>query len=542
MKTPARRPGNSGKRLSGASRLLETAAVILLSASLAGQETLRIGKINIRSLDVFSPDEASRGWVYRAANALHFQTRESVLRKFLLFRQGDPFDSEKLAQTERNLRALPFIKLAWVTPRPSRDGVIDVDVTTQDTWTTEPNASLGSKGGVTTYGFGFVEKNVLGTGRALSFDYDKGSDRTTRSIELHDPYLFGPYWNGDLVYAINSDGREEMLNLIRPFYSFTTPWAAELLGDDLRQDEKVYRGGQTFAMFQQNHRHVLAQYGFALLASDARARRLSAGIESLDDSFLHLAARPGDLLPDDRHFRYVFLRYEDVVNDYLKLNYVDRDLRYEDFSLGRALSAQAGISPAVLGADHATGLIRLSGSQGWRIGRDGFVLGQLSWESRLSGGLGNEIVSGELRYVHQLRTEQLQTFVARLHYDQGWHLDRDVQFFADGQTGLRAYHLHAFEGDKDAILNLEHRLFTGKEILQLVAPGAAVFLDTGEAKPPGQPLRLSDLKSDIGVGLRFGFARAPSTNVLRVDFAYAFNRDPLGRRGFLVSFSSSQAF
>lgn len=508
----------------------------------AGQATLRIGTIQFRRLDVFSPEEAARGWVYRAANSLHIETRRSVVERFLLFHEGDSYDPEKLAQTERNLRALPFIKLALVTAGPAHDGLVDVEVATQDTWTTEPGGALGSKGGVTTYGLFLVEKNLLGLGHQLSFRYDKGTERTTREFEYADPYLFGPYWNGHVLYAVNSDGKERTAEIERPFYAFETPWAVRALGDSLRQNETVYRGSFTFSKFQQDHREVLAQYGVALLASEARARRLNAGFDSIEDSFSPLVSRPDDLLPDERKFRYLFLQYDDAASDFVKLNYVNRDLRYEDFNLGLQVSALAAVSPAALGPDHTTERFRLSAARGWRLGSNGILLGQASWDSRLDDGLRNEIVSAEARYVRRFDTALLQTFVGRLHYDQGWRLDRDVQFFADGLTGLRAYRLHAFEGDKDLILNLEHRIFSGREILQLVAPGAAIFVDTGTAAPEGRPLRVADFKTDAGVGLRFGLARAPVNNVLRLDFAYAFNRDPRGRHGFLVSFSSSQAF
>ncbi len=523
-------------------RLAIAAALLPAAAPAAAQETLRIGTLVFRRLDVFSPEEAAKGWPYRAANALHVETRRSVVERFLLFHKGDPYDPEKLAQTERNLRALPFIKLALVTAGPPHDGVVDVEVATQDTWTTEPGGSLGSKGGVTTYGLYLTEKNLLGMGHQLSFRYDKGTERTTRSFEYIHPYLFGPYWNGHVLYAVNSDGKERTVEIERPFYAFETPWSVQALGDSLRQNETVYRGSFTFSKFQQNHQEVLAQYGLALLATGSRAKRLTAGFDALQDSFSPLPDRPEDLLPDNRKFRYVFLQYDDVASDFVKLNYVNKDLRYEDFNLGLQVSVLAAVSPAALGPARTTERVRLSGARGWRLGSKAFLLGQLSWDSRMDGGLKNEILSGEADLVRPFETSLLQTFVARLHYDQGWHLDRDVQFFADGLTGLRAYRLHAFEGDKDILLNLEHRLFSGKEILQLVAPGAAVFLDTGTAAPAGEPLRVSDFKTDAGVGLRFGLARAPVNNVLRLDFAYAFNRDPRGRRGFLVSFSSSQAF
>ena len=49
------------------------------------------------------------------------------------------------------------------------------------------------------------------------------------------------------------------------------------------------------------------------------------------------------------------------------------------------------------------------------------------------------------------------------------------------------------------------------------------------------------LKTDLGVGLRIGLPRTPK-NLLRVDLSYALNDDPLGRRGWMMSFSSGQAF
>ena len=123
-----------------------------------------IGTILIQPLNVFSPEEAARGWVYRLANSLRFSTRESTIREFLLFKEGDPYNATRIEETERNLRALPFLKSATITVSPPHDGKVDVDVVTQDSWTTEPGISVGSKGGTTTYSFGLKEKDFLGYG------------------------------------------------------------------------------------------------------------------------------------------------------------------------------------------------------------------------------------------------------------------------------------------------------------------------------------------------------------------------------------------
>jgi outer membrane translocation and assembly module TamA len=119
-------------------------------------------------------------------------------------------------------------------------------------------------------------------------------------------------------------------------------------------------------------------------------------------------------------------------------------------------------------------------------------------------------------------------------------MDQEHQFFADGLTGLRGYRAHAFAGTRSLVINVEERLYLGREILQLASPGIVAFADAGNATSSGFTNLLS-LKSDVGIGLRIGLPRTPK-NLLRVDLAYALNRDPLGRKGWLIAFSSGQAF
>ena len=532
-------PGPSRPRSRAVWTLL---GALLFPLAAAGQPPLRVGRITVRSVNVFSPEEASRGWLYRAADAVHIETRESVIRKFLLFREGDPYDAKRLAETERNLRALPFLKAASVLPGLTHDGLVDVDVTTQDAWTTQPGISYGKKGGVTTYSFSFEEKDLLGTGRSAQVSYGKDPDRINRFVEYKDPYFFGPYWNADFLYSANSDGTEEAARIGRPFFSFVSPWASDFLLTHLSQDDKIFENGVESARFRQSHREVHLRYGRAITASDERARRLTAGFELLKDDFEHAPDHPLDVLPDGRSFRYLFLRYEDVANDFLKLNYVNRDSRFEDFNLGRSFVATFAVSPAVFGLDRTTEFLRVGGSQGWRLSSSSFIQAEIGFHTRLASGVQNAVLSGTVSYVRKFNTRLLQTLVSHIQFDEGWNLDREIQFFADGANGLRGYRLHAFEGNKRLVWNVEHRLFTGREILQLASLGAAVFFDTGAATPAGRPLKISEFKSDVGLGLRIAISRASTNSILRVDAAYPLNPDPRGRRGWLISFSSGQIF
>ena len=435
-----------------------------------------------------------------------------------------------------------FIKSAAVTAGEPHDGVVDVDVVTQDSWTLDPSLSIGGKGGETTWSVSLKERNVFGSGKEVGLTYDKEVERTNRLLNYHDPALFGAYWTLDLTYANNTDGGQERAGILKPFVSFADLYSTGALFNNLRLEQNLYGEGVAVSRYSLHHTEGAIFYARALDASDTLARRVGLGFQYLNDRYGPTHAYPLEIVPEDHEFRYLTVFYQEEHNDFLKLNYINRDLRYEDFNLAPAFTALFGVSPEAFGLPSTTFLVRSTATGGVRVGSGGFLLGALGFQTRFDGGIENAILSGTATWARRWDTTLIQTTVSRLQFDKGWNLDQQVQFFADGATGLRGYHLYAFEGDKRIIWNLEHRVFSGREILQLFSPGLAVFFDTGLATPKGTPLRFADLKSDIGLGLRFGIARASGNSIVRLDLAYALNADQQGKKGWLVSFSSSQAF
>ncbi len=524
-------------------KLIPLALSLLVGTALSAQAppALRVGKVTIRNLDVYTAGEASRGLFYRTADRLHIETKQSVIEKFLLFHEGEEYRPERLAETERNLRGLRFLKSASVVASAPHDGVVDVTVTTQDAWSISPETQGGSKGGSSTYGVNLSDGNVFGYGKDISIGWDKGADRTRNAIEYNDPTFFAPYWNAKMRYGSNSDGYEHRVVVRRPFFSFATPWSADFVYDGFRQVDKLYTNGLAIDGFRQKHRQLVASFGQALDPNDRMANRFTAGLRVVRDEFFTQPSFPGQVMPDGRDFRYLFVRYDRVENDFVKLNFVNKDLRFEDFNLGRTFSAETAISPSAFGTERSTGFARVGYADGHRVSDDGFVLPSIAAETRLHSGIENAVVRSSLTFVHRQDVGDFpRTFVARATAIGGWRTDRDVQFFADGLTGLRGYRMHTFDGNRAFIVNLEERLYLGREVLQLASPGVVAFADFGNATYGGLSSLMS-LKSDVGVGFRMGLPRTPK-NLLRLDFAYALNRDPLGRRGWLISFSSGQAF
>jgi outer membrane translocation and assembly module TamA len=91
-------------------------------------------------------------------------------------------------------------------------------------------------------------------------------------------------------------------------------------------------------------------------------------------------------------------------------------------------------------------------------------------------------------------------------------------------------------------MNIEDRMFFIDELWSLFSVGGAVFYDTGYVWAKGNPVALSKLRSDVGVGLRFGLTRSSNEVVIRLDCSYRLQRDNPGDSAFVVSFGTGQAF
>jgi predicted dienelactone hydrolase len=490
----------------------------------------RIGKISIQTAPLFDAQEASRGGFYRAANLVAVKTPQRLVRRFLLFREGDEFDPAKIAETERNLRAFEFLKSASVTAGEPHDGVVDVVVSTQDAWTTEVDADFSNDGGRSLYDFAVTQLDLFGKGSQLGIRTANGRERRANSLEFFNPTVFGRYWNAHALLSKNSDGNEERLSIERPLFASATHFTMSATADHLLQTARVFENAAITSLFRQKHRELSFMIGPAIVTGAAGNTRLLAGVDFRTDTFAPVRG----LAPDDRRFRFVQFGLDSTEFRLVKADHVDFGLREQDFNLGRHASVDVG---------HSAGNIwrlRTEDSFGHRIGTQSFVLTRLAASTRAGATNRNTIWSDDTRLVVKIPTEYAMTFVSRLRIDFGSHLDRDVQFFADGQNGLRAYPNFAFEGSRRILFNMEDRLFLGHEWLQLFEPAAAIFFDSGQAVNHG-PLRLRGFRSDVGAGLRFGIARYESA-IIRVDAAYALNGSPISKRGLVISIATTQAF
>src|SRR6185436_14785090 len=107
-----------------------------------------IGEVRVTAQDLFDPEKpGENGRLFRLANQVHRSTRTGVIERQLLFRPGDVFSPELVAESARLLRQNDYLYDVDIRPVLREDGKVDVEVTTRDVWTLEGGASFSRSGG-----------------------------------------------------------------------------------------------------------------------------------------------------------------------------------------------------------------------------------------------------------------------------------------------------------------------------------------------------------------------------------------------------------
>lgn len=483
----------------------------------------RIGSISVRELPIFEPDgHNERRALYRLADRLHIDTRDSVIESQLLFQPGDLFSRRRLDETARNLRDLRFIREPEIRIVGYRDGLIDLEVITHEVWTTSPGASFSRSGGKNSSGIGFEELNVFGFGKHMAVDYSNDVDRSSYTVRWRDPGVWGSRWRSELALRDSDDGAGQSVVLERPFYALDTRWAA---GFEFAQEESVepvYRLGETVARYTQDKGRGEIHFGWSRGLQDGWTRRISVGLRREHAVFGPAIAETAPAtLPADRRLDYPFLRLEGVQDDFETARNRDQIARTEDLHFGLRYAAELGIAAPAFGADRSAAVFRAEATRGFRLGmnRTLFVESRLSGRFG-SGGLTDSVVSAGCRYYREMGARS--TLFAALNAEVGHALDADHELSIGGDSGLRGYPLRYQAGSGRALLTLEQRFYTKRSLWNLADIGGAIFFDAGRSWGGSAfgPTENHGLLKDIGLGLRLGSTRSSLGNVLHIDIAF----------------------
>ncbi len=546
---PATLVSASGARTQAARRLRKPLRPIVLCAGLLalwaddldGQidsnPRLTIDTIIVVNHNVFTPQEARKSFIFRTMNAIRFRTRGYVVRDELLFAAGEPYDSVKVAETERNLRAREIFRQVDIdTARV--DGKLAVIVTTKDGWSSRPifQLSLESEGTWTGI-IGFTEINAAGTGNLVHLAYRKDVDRDGVQLIGEFRRVLGSTLASGATLVSFSDGDQGAWSIGKPFYSVEDSRSFGYSGFAASRRVLSYRvenpSAPDTSFFWR--RSLIHRLGGAFAASKSKTHylRLGAAAEVRREEYVQLrdtALAIPDTLTGSvalfAEFRGVRFRETRFFN-----GFTDEDLDLSTVGrLSLALAPEGwgyrrtGIGPRL----DLAAAVRPPGS---------FIKGQLS-----AGGLFTDagLDSGRVVVSLTFGAKPLPRHATILFIMGGLQENPPPgeEFDLGFTLPPRSWEPHSFTGTRVVFGTFEHRWFIWDAILNLVGIGVAFFVDYGGAWYPGQSARFG---GNIGLGLRTGGALGTGARHSRLDLGYRFGEDVVGSR-WVLSFGPGLSF
>lgn len=496
--------------------------------------------------DLTDPELSDRvAWAYRTANKLHARTKESVIRRELVFRTGDCYDPERLRDSERLLRALPFVAEVDVFGVKQPDGTVHVIVDTRDEWSTRIEPKIGSGGGLA--GLRVREDNLFGTGHQVAGFYIDDEEEQLYGLSAYTPQLLGTR-----VDASVQAGRTPVGYLLSETFSYPFvgeagrwAWTQSLRRHDHYFEYFVPSGGtgELIRAWYPERRQSLEVggayrwgnrgYNRTLLGMALTGEWISypPGPRFADEELEQRGEVPPAIVKDSisairavvmtgqRNVYFVRRRALDTVNS------------TEDLRLG--VEADISLGPSIPGISRDRDLAVELGLftagepvRGLLAGLTIVAEARRSYDSpstlpEWSGVFGR--LDGWAYY--RTHPDSRHLLVLALAAAGGWHDRVPFQLTLGSRTGLRGHPDNAHAGGRRVVATVEQRTYFGWPLRDLFDLGGAVFVDVGRIWAGDAEFgEDSPLRTGAGVGLRLAFPPG-SRQTLRLDVGF-----PLGPR------------
>lgn len=473
------------------------------------------GHLKVEVGDIYESGDA---WYAAAANFLHIDTRDRVVREHLVIAPGDKVQARRVYESMRELRSLGIFREARITPIGCADGVVEARVAVDDAWTLILSLKANSVGGQTNTGLRLEDRNFLGTGKEVYVEKSNDADRSTISYAYDDPALFGSDWRLFALHADQSDGKSNQLGIRLPFLTLEQEWGFDFQVVDTEQDLTFYQAGERAWVAPSINELTTATAWRLLDLDDDHGWRVGFGARSENREYgaplaIDPTLRPAPVLNPYQADGLVLAinRFHDHYASFQNIALVDR---IEDINLGLDATFRMTINPEVFGGGAGEESTRYDLVARWagRVAHDHLLeLGLASGVRDDDGEWNDGLISTTFAWYDQ--STPRQTRLARLGLD--WRADPDPEHEVSlgGEDGLLGYPAHYLVGDRAWKLHLENRFYTDKVLFQTLKVGYSVVVEAGAARRIGTR-EWSETLADVGVGFRLGNLRGAYGQVL----------------------------
>lgn len=515
-----------------------------------------IDEVHVVRYEVFVKDEP----FFTFPNALHWLTRERIVRQELLLQPGDDFDARRVLETARNLRGLGIFQLVAVVPVQSENqGSVDLLVVTRDLWSLRLEWNLQFNGDqVDQLLVQLTERNLFGRNvRATIRSVLVPLTLTLGELYFDRRFLGEPltlFQSADIF--INRDtsdfeGYDAQLVVTRPFFNLNQRWGFRVpvraqqrivrqvqTGDVLTYDDPATPEEEAIPRVWRSSFVSASAVGRLQLSGDF-TQRIAAGfgfahrgVEIDDPASVPLANRAAferDVLPRALTQIFPIMSWSGFENTFRTYQNLSSYGVSEDVRLGPVVSGTLTAPLEALGS--TVSAIELFGSAGWNwdFADDGLFELAVGAEGRLEAG---EWLNQQL--LTRMRVASPSYVWGRLVGRIDWltqHRDTTNSLVAlGGSNGLRGYPSQAFfvvGGDR---LRGNVELRSAPFVWHYFHGGAVLFYDAGEVYG-GQNDEPFVLKQAVGIGVR-GLLPQFNREVFRLDVGV-----PVDGSGFMVLLS-----
>jgi hypothetical protein len=309
-----------------------------------------IRNINIVTLDPFGHSisdttQMPRNWGERTGNRLHLKTKRIAILNLLLFKKNVPYDTYKVQESERLIRAQKYVTAVRITNKLAGVASDSVDVTIRvlDSWSTIPKFSISSN----QVSVGVKEKDFFGSGQQLEYRFTNRFDdgRNANEVTYTVPNIKNTYIGTTLYYKKDLDNNyTKSINVERLFYSPLTKWAGGVyLGQIYRRDTlQAPDMSYEYQPFKNNFQDFWAGHASKVFEDENGITNLVATGRFLNVNF---SESPTDLYDPDHFYSDEKLILAGIGlnrRKFIKDTYIFRNGQTEDVPIGRIYGITVG--------------------------------------------------------------------------------------------------------------------------------------------------------------------------------------------------------
>ncbi|MBX3209120.1 MAG: hypothetical protein KF764_29070 [Labilithrix sp.] len=508
-------------------------------------------------------------------NSLHALSKDFIIRRELLLREGDEYVQVLMDETARNMRGrMPLqVSLVVIVPVKSKEpGEVDLLVITKDIWSLRLSFDIAvTPGGVENLIIVPQETNFLGMHHTAQTRFQMQPETFTAGVGYKVP-RFGYSWVGASASAavfinrrrLEPEGSSLGASVGQGLYSTRTEWAWDV---DVGYTVGVARRYSNAQVFLFDSRRT-PERDFIPFEYKSRSFAASAGVTrsfgwgfknnfgltfnasaSAYETFDLSAFNPDAVadfrrraLPTGEARIYPALGWRTFRTNFLRTLDINTLALQEDFRIGHDISAS--IYPVTRALGSSRDFIGVSAKAGYAVALgDGLAGASVSTFAENQDGLISDgSVSGAFGAVTP-RIFGWGRIVMNTSFSNRYRNYLNSRTFIGGDDRLRGYPTSFFFGKDTVFFNIEYRS-RAVEILKAQLAGVA-FFDAGDAANGFDMLRA---KQSVGFGARALFPQL-NRNVFRVDIAFPLRRGPFPETGsplpvdpFGFYFAFDQAF